>query len=147
MQNKKIRYLSVKLLYKIIRIIDCIRIHHCISTIIDLEAPKFCHDLLHDPILPNLNLHHVVYLTWWCYDHSHSQMSNLHVMQIIVHTNLVSDSMMAMTVSSDVKCKNEGISSWKQVKVALFSSTELIQLGVTDGDREHKSIWHPERLI
>ena len=33
-------------------IIDCIRAHHCISTVINFETTKFCHNVLHHPIPP-----------------------------------------------------------------------------------------------
>ena len=39
-----------------------IRTHHCISTIINFETTKFCHDLLHDLIPPNINFNHIFYL-------------------------------------------------------------------------------------
>ena len=43
-------------------IMDCIRIHHCISNVINFEATKFCDDLIQDPILLNINFNHISYL-------------------------------------------------------------------------------------
>ena len=48
--------------------IDFIRTHYCIPTVINFEATKPCHDLFHDPTFPNVNFKHVFYLIWWCHD-------------------------------------------------------------------------------
>ena len=43
-------------------IIGCIRIHHCISIIINVDTTKFCHNLLSNPIFLISNFNHVSYL-------------------------------------------------------------------------------------
>ena len=48
--------------------IDCIRTHHYIPTVINFETAKFWHNLIHDPILSNINFNQVSHLIWRCYD-------------------------------------------------------------------------------
>ena len=45
--------------------------HCCISmaTVIIFETTKLSHNLLHDPLLPNINFNFISYLMLQCYDH------------------------------------------------------------------------------
>ena len=44
--------------------IDCIRTHDYLSTVINFDANKFCHNVLHDPMFPNINFNHFFHLIW-----------------------------------------------------------------------------------
>ena len=51
--KKLIRLLSLRLV---------MRTHRCISTVINLETTKFCQNLPHHLMLPNINLSYISYL-------------------------------------------------------------------------------------
>ena len=46
-----------------------IRTRHCICTVINFESNNFCHHLLQDPILLDINFKCISHLTWLCHDH------------------------------------------------------------------------------
>ena len=53
---------TVKLV-KLSSLCNVMRAHHCITTVINFESTKFCHNLFHDPTFPNINFNHIFQLT------------------------------------------------------------------------------------